>query len=137
MVAAKSAGASEALPEVRQCPQPSAEVSAVREEGARVSDPRKKLEPVIAVLQQQIDALCEVAGDPPASTIRAAAQSFCRMNDDQQAQFFVVVAEIMGGWKGGSMSNQAYYIGKHLRDCECSTEAARDFVRSISVAIEQ
>ena len=97
----------------------------------------RNLELVIIALQQQIDVLCEMAGDPPAAMIQAIAQSFCRMNDDQQAKFFVAVATIMGRWKGGTMSNQAYYIGKHLRDCACSTGDAREFVRTMSTAMDQ
>ena len=58
------------------------------------------------------------------------AEAFCDLDDERQAQFFVEVARLAQEWP------KAHYqwslVGNHLRDCECSTEAARDMVREIA-----
>ena len=95
------------------------------------------LAPIIEGLQLQIDALCLIDGDPPKSEILRIAQVFCRMNDDQQAQFFVEVARIMDAWPDMGTLKQAYYIGRHLATCECSTDSGREFVHGIYEAIKQ
>ncbi len=62
------------------------------------------------------------------------AEAFCKMVDEEQAQFFIECTAIMGRWGAGKRSQQAYYIGNHLRTCACSTDAARDLVREIADA---
>lgn len=65
------------------------------------------------------------------------AEIFANMDDDKQARFFVAVAGIMEKWeRSGAAESQAYYIGGHLRNCECSTEEARQFIRNIAHGIE-
>lgn len=64
----------------------------------------------------------------------ALARAFCRLDDDGQARFFVEAARIMAEWPGAGMDMQAHYIGRHLRDCECSTPGGRDLVRLIADA---
>jgi len=62
--------------------------------------------------------------------IDEAADWFAHLDDDQQTQFIVKVAEIFDGFKGG-MDGQLYHIGGHLRNCKCSTDKARNFVESL------
>ena len=57
------------------------------------------------------------------------AKLFSELNDDEQAQFFCLAAALIGDTHARSI--QAYYIGNHLRTCECSTDVGRDFVREI------
>lgn len=67
-------------------------------------------------------------------TPRELATAFCDMDDEAQAQFFIDCADIMQGWHAANREMQAMYIGRHLRDCACSTDAARDLVRNIADA---
>ena len=63
------------------------------------------------------------------------AEMFCAGDDEEQAQFFIEVARIAATWVPNN-SMQWFYVGRHLRNCACSTEAARDIVREIAQAIE-
>lgn len=74
-------------------------------------------------------------------SVEFLAEQFCELDDDAQAQFFVHVARIMATWKGETFGNsaaevQAFFIGRHLATCECSTEVARELVRGIHRAME-
>lgn len=62
--------------------------------------------------------------------IEQAAEWFCGLDDDQMAKFFVAVAEGAKRWPRDA-DNQWYYVGGHLKNCKCSTEAAREMLRSI------
>lgn len=64
------------------------------------------------------------------------AVEFCEMADENQAQFFIDVAELMKKWPAHGRSMQAHYIGRHLRNCACSTYEARELVREIAEAVE-
>ena len=102
----------------------------------RLDMQQQKLSDIIAGLQSQIDALYQLVGeDPPDAMIRTLAETFSRMNDDQQAKFFNEVAAIMKRWPNFGMGQQAFYIGRHLKRCECSTEDARDFIREVHEAM--
>jgi hypothetical protein len=71
------------------------------------------------------------------SRSKAIAELFCAMTDDGQAQFFVHAAAAMAKWeRPGAADWQALAIGRHLRDCECSTEGGREFIRSIIYAMD-
>lgn len=94
---------------------------------------------------EQEDALGAALRDAAAAVERARdlmgdadpsllARAFCRLDDDGQAQFFVEAARIMATWAGAGMDMQAHYIGRHLRDCECSTPGGRELVRLIADA---
>ena len=72
----------------------------------------------------------------PISILRLA-EIFSAMDDDKQAQFFVEVAKIMNGWGVGKADNQAWYIGGHLRNCKCSTDEARELIRSLANGLEK
>lgn len=64
------------------------------------------------------------------------AQCFTHLTDDEQAQFFVKVAEYAERDYPASPEQQWWYVGRHLRTCECSTEAARDLLRAIVAAMD-
>lgn len=65
------------------------------------------------------------------------AQAFCEMNDEAQAQFFIEVANIAATWKSEFGPGQQWFmVGRHLRDCGCSNEAARQVVTAIAEGIE-
>jgi hypothetical protein len=66
--------------------------------------------------------------------METAAQWFAHLTDEQQADFFVAVAKISSTWPYGGGS-QWWYVGRHLRDCSCSTDEARELVREIGRGI--
>lgn len=71
-----------------------------------------------------------------AFTPRVLAEVFADMSDEDQAQFFIEVAEIACQWEQGA--NQGWQwslVGGHLRDCSCSSPEARDIVRAIARGI--
>lgn len=64
-------------------------------------------------------------------TPEVAATWFAGLNDEEQADFIIHVAKEFGAMPAGGGS-QILYIGKHLAECECSTEAARQWVRDLA-----
>ena len=64
-------------------------------------------------------------------TLDQLAGLFVELDDDSQAKFFVEVARLMGTWTPHERNMQEFHIGRHLRDCSCSTDAARDFLRNV------
>ena len=62
-------------------------------------------------------------------TIEQLAGLFADLDDDSQAKFFVEAARLLGSQH--VRNTQAFYIGRHLRDCACSTEEAREFLTGI------
>lgn len=62
--------------------------------------------------------------------IETLADAFAEMTDDDQAQFFVAVAARFAKFQNGA--TQGWFIGGHLRNCECSTEEARELIRDIA-----
>lgn len=71
-------------------------------------------------------------------SMESAATWFSSLSDDDQAKFFVEVARIAreGFPDEFSVSQQWFYIGNHLRTCECATEEAREMIRGIARAID-
>jgi hypothetical protein len=63
------------------------------------------------------------------------AAVFCGMDDDQQCKFFVEVGRIAAESES-NFDQQWYYLGGHLRNCECSTEHARRFIRGLYDAMQ-
>lgn len=61
--------------------------------------------------------------------IETAAKWFAALDDDEMCKFLVAVAREAQSYPG-SPDNQWYYLGGHLRNCACSTEAAREMVRA-------
>lgn len=68
-------------------------------------------------------------------SIDAAAKWFAGLDDDQQAQFFVAVAEESKRFPL-PQGFQWYAVGGHLRNCTCSTDEARDMIRTIADGME-
>ena len=62
-------------------------------------------------------------------TIEAAAQWFAGLSDDEMCRFLVAVAHEAEKYPNGP-DNQWYYLGGHLRNCDCSSEAAREMIRA-------
>ena len=61
------------------------------------------------------------------------AEAFCELDDEAQAQFFIEAARIMSAWPDvAARVMQAHAIGRHLRDCACSTYEARALVQDIA-----
>lgn len=68
-------------------------------------------------------------------TVKELATAFAGLDDEQQAQFFIDVASEAAEWKdepGAMTFDQWYGVGRHLRTCECSTDAARDLVMRLA-----
>jgi hypothetical protein len=57
-----------------------------------------------------------------------AAKWFANLSDDDMADFLIRVAAEAQKYPC-SPDNQWYYLGGHLRHCECATDEARDMVR--------
>lgn len=65
--------------------------------------------------------------------IKTAAQWFSALSDEQQADFFVEVAEAAKQWQcQGHWGYQFWLVGRHLRDCKCSNDDARQLVREMA-----
>jgi hypothetical protein len=65
------------------------------------------------------------------------AEAFAQLDDEAQAQFFIEVARLAESWRTPlGPGYQWYSVGKHLRDCSCATEEARDLVREIASGLE-
>lgn len=73
----------------------------------------------------------QVTVDVP-MTVEQLAGLFSELDDDAQARFFVEVARVMQSWSVLARYSQPFDIGRHLRDCTCSTEEARDLIRAIA-----
>lgn len=68
-----------------------------------------------------------------------AAQWFAGLTDDEQAKFFVAaVAHLKKrlNHPHARAESQWMAIGNHLATCECSTEEAREMIRSIMYGME-
>lgn len=61
--------------------------------------------------------------------IETAAKWFASLDDDLMCKFLVAVAEEAKNYPG-LPENQWFYLGDHLRNCECSTDAAREMVKA-------
>lgn len=68
-------------------------------------------------------------------TARELAEAFCDLNDEDQAQVLIEAAKIASEWPTNN-GMQWFYVGRHLKNCECSTEEARDLVRDIAHGLE-
>lgn len=68
-------------------------------------------------------------------TVEDVAAWFAGVDDETQAQFFIEVAKHAASWKAHG-GYQWYSVGRHLRTCECSTEAARELIRTIHSGVE-
>jgi hypothetical protein len=62
--------------------------------------------------------------------VEMAAKWFCALDDEKQADFFIACAREAKSWQGRA-GYQWYLVGAHLRNCECSTDDAREMVRDL------
>ena len=62
-------------------------------------------------------------------TPEVLAKVFCALDDDQMCKFFVEVHRLAS--EVPTFDNQWYYLGGHLRNCECSNEGTREMLRNI------
>lgn len=62
-------------------------------------------------------------------TVEVLADVFCALDDDQMCKFFVEVHRRAS--EVPTFDNQWYYLGGHLRNCECSNEGTREMLRNI------
>jgi hypothetical protein len=60
--------------------------------------------------------------------IGTAAKWFAALSDDEMCRFLVAVAEEAKSYPSNP-DNQWYYLGGHLKNCECSTDDAREMIR--------
>lgn len=68
---------------------------------------------------------------------KLVAKWFANLDDDQQTQVIVAIAEEFENYSVlGASDAQLYAIGGHLRSCKCSTEAAREWVRKLAHYLE-
>lgn len=78
---------------------------------------------------------------PEKLSVTELAQAFTELDDDAQAKFFVEVTNIAATWSAEDWQHnqemQWFFVGRHLRDCECSTEAAREMVCEIARACRE
>lgn len=74
--------------------------------------------------QQTVTATIEI-------TPRLVAEMLAEMNDEDQAQVFIELAEIAATWAGANFQ-QWYSVGRHLRTCECSNDNARRLISDIA-----
>lgn len=70
-------------------------------------------------------------------TPEVVAGMFADMDDDSQVQFFVHVAALFATFKSLGGDWQIHAIGKHLAECECSSEGARDWVIALADAVKE
>lgn len=63
--------------------------------------------------------------------LATCAKWFSALDDEQQAQFFIEVANISKTWGGCGAWSQFYRVGSHLKTCGCSTDEAREIVEAI------
>lgn len=65
------------------------------------------------------------------------AKLFANLTDDEQAQFFIEAAKHFEAFGPGKAEYQAWLIGRHLRNCDCSTNEARDLISNIAGGLTQ
>lgn len=87
------------------------------------SDHQASLDRILAAVVAEMDGR---AFTPP-----QVAAAFCALTDDDQAQVFIEIARIASTWERSS-GMQWWAVGRHLRDCECSTYEARDLIDEIA-----
>jgi hypothetical protein len=61
--------------------------------------------------------------------VDTAAKWFASLDDDDMCRFLVAVAAEAAKYPVDP-DNQWYYLGGHLRNCECSNEQTRDMLRA-------
>jgi hypothetical protein len=62
-------------------------------------------------------------------TAKEAAEWFCGVSDEDQAQFLIEVERISREWHPNA-DGQWWYMCGHLQECGCSNEETREMVRT-------
>ncbi len=62
------------------------------------------------------------------------ARFFCEMDDEQQAEFFIACARHAKEWDF-SAHGQWFAVGRHLKECDCSNDSARDMVKCLNLGL--
>lgn len=71
-------------------------------------------------------------------TIGTAAEWFSGLSDEKQADFFIEVAKASRKWDcQGHWASQYWLVGRHLRDCACSTDEARELVEELASGLRR
>lgn len=65
-----------------------------------------------------------------------AAKWFSELDDDAQARFFVAVGRHAAKWGDGWAEAQWFSVGSHIKNCECSSLEARQFVLELHNGFE-
>lgn len=68
--------------------------------------------------------------------IETAAKWFCGLSDDEQCRFFVSVTDEASKWDRGQ-DYQWWLVGSHIRNCECSSDAAREMIREMHNGLQR
>ncbi len=68
--------------------------------------------------------------------VETAAKWFAALDDDDMCRFLVAVAAEAQRYPSNP-DNQWYYLGGHLRNCRCSTDDAREMVKSWAYWIDR
>ena len=69
-------------------------------------------------------------------TVAQLAEAFADLSDEVQAQFFIEVAAIAAKW-GVPACVQWHMVGRHLRDCACSTYEARAMISDLNDGVSE
>lgn len=101
----------------------------------RPADPRRKAGVHVSDTGEYEGAMVE-ATVRVCLSVRQIAEAFCKLDDDEQAKFFVCVGGIMKAWGAGRLETQCFNVGRHLVNCACSTHEARDVVNAMANGIE-
>lgn len=68
--------------------------------------------------------------------IATVAKWFVNLTDDDWCGFFVAVAKETETWGPAREGAMYWATGRHLRECECSSEGARSMLHDIVHAME-
>ncbi len=60
--------------------------------------------------------------------VKTAAKWFAHLSDDEMAEFLIQVEKESRVYPSDP-DNQWYYLGGHLRNCECSNDETRQMLR--------
>ena len=71
---------------------------------------------------------------PEKVTTRVLAAVWWGMTDEEQADFFEDIAKRAEASGYHNMSQQAYYIGRHMATCSCCSHVGREFLEDIVAA---
>ena len=70
-----------------------------------------------------------------AISIELAAQWFCELIDEEQADFIIAVARRASQTFKDDPGHQWWLVGKHLVTCKCGTDEARSLVEELNNGI--